>query len=98
MNGNSVYIDAGTNSGLAEGTQLVLKQSTSLSDEDAAKTSLEPGVVARLKGGLGRNHIGRLRGRRDRRDLVENDVLSLPEEEVKKIVEKDALGNTRTTL
>src|SRR5947209_5198548 len=49
VSGTDVYIDGGTSSGLAEGTELILKQKTSLSDQDAAATSLEPGVVARLK-------------------------------------------------
>ena len=35
--------------GLAEGTELILKQKTSLSDQQAAATTIEPGVVARLK-------------------------------------------------
>jgi hypothetical protein len=95
INGTSVYIDGGTSSGLAEGTQLVLKQSTSLSDEDAAKTSLEPGVVARLKVVSVASTSAVCEVIATRRDLVENDVVSLPDEEVKKIVDKDALGNTR---
>jgi hypothetical protein len=95
INGTSVYIDGGTSSGLAEGTQLILKQSTSLSDEDAAKTSLEPGVVARLKVVSVASTSAVCEVVAARRDLVENDVVSLPDEEVKKIVDKDALGNTR---
>jgi hypothetical protein len=95
INGTSVYIDGGTSSGLAEGTQLVLKQSTSLSDEEAAKTSLEPGVVARLKVVSVASTSAVCEVIASGRDLVENDVVSLPDDEVKKIVDKDALGNTR---
>lgn len=95
INGTSVYIDGGTSSGLAEGTQLILKQSTSLSDEEAAKTLLEPGVVARLKVVSVASTSAVCEVVATRRDLVENDVVSLPDEEVKKIVDKDALGNTR---
>lgn len=95
INGTSIYIDGGTSSGLAEGTQLVLKQSTSLSDEEAAKTSLEPGVVARLKVVSVASTSAVCEVVATRRDLVENDVVSLPDDEVKKIIDKDALGNTR---
>src|SRR5579863_7594903 len=49
VSGTDVYIDGGTSSGLAEGTELILKQSTALSDQQAANTAIEPGVVARLK-------------------------------------------------
>jgi hypothetical protein len=95
INGTSVYIDGGTSSGLAEGTQLILRQSTSLSDEEAAKTSLEPGVVARLKVVSVASTSAVCEVIASGRDLVENDVISLPDDEVKKIVDKDALGNTR---
>ena len=95
ISGSNVYIDGGTSSGLVEGTQLILKQSTSLSDEEAAKTSLEPGIVARLKVVSVASTSAVCEVTATGRDLVENDVLSLPDDEVKKIIDKDALGNTR---
>jgi hypothetical protein len=45
VSGNDVYIDGGTSSGLAEGTELIIKQNTSLSDQQAANTTIEPGGV-----------------------------------------------------
>lgn len=95
VSGTNVYIDGGTSSGLAEGTQLILKQSTSLSDEEAAKTMLEPGIVARLKVVSVASTSAVCEVIATKRDLAEKDVLSLPDEEVKKIIDKDALGNTR---
>jgi hypothetical protein len=95
ISGSNVYIDGGTSSGLVEGTQLILKQSTSLSDEEAAKTSLEPGIVAKLKVVSVASTSAVCEVIATGRDLVENDVLSLPDDEVKKIIDKDALGNTR---
>src|SRR5258708_31388752 len=49
VSGSNVYIDGGTSSGLIEGTELILRQNTALSDKEAANTTLEPGVVAKLK-------------------------------------------------
>jgi hypothetical protein len=49
INGSNVYIDGGTTSGLREGTELILKQSTNLSEQDPANAAIEPGVIARLK-------------------------------------------------
>ena len=44
-----MYIDGGTTSGLTEGTELILKQSTNLSEQDPANAAIEPGVIARLE-------------------------------------------------
>jgi hypothetical protein len=49
INGSNVYIDGGTTSGLREGTELILKQSTNLSEQDPANAAIEPGVIARLE-------------------------------------------------
>jgi hypothetical protein len=95
VSGTNVYIVGGTSSGLAEGTELILKQSTALSDEEAAKTSLEPGIIARLKVVSVASTSAVCEVIATKRDLVENDVISLPDSEVKKIVDKDAMGNTR---
>ena len=95
INGNNAYIDGGVSSGLVEGTELVLKQSTGLADGDPANVVLEPGVVARLKVVSVASTSAVCEVIATKRDLVENDVLSLPDAEVKKLVDKDALGNSR---
>src|SRR5215469_17830801 len=84
VSGTNIYIDAGTSSGLAEGTEVILKQSTALSDEEAAKTSLEPGIVARLKVISVASTSAVCEVVQTRRDLVEGDLLSLPDLEIKK--------------
>ena len=95
MSANDVYIDGGTSSGLAEGTELILKQKTSLSDEESAATSIEPGVIARLKVISVASTSAVCEVVATKRDLAKDDILSLPDSEVKKIIDKDAVGNTR---
>ncbi len=95
VSGANVYIDGGSSSGLAEGTELILKQNTSLSDKEAAGTSLEPGVVARLKVISVASTSAVCEVVATKRDLTESDIVSLPDMEVKKIVDKDIVGNTR---
>jgi hypothetical protein len=95
VSGSNVYIDGGTSSGLVEGTELILKQNTSLSDKEAANTKLEPGVVAKLKVISVASTSAVCEVIASKRDLAENDIVSLPDEEVKKLVDKDALGNSR---
>jgi len=95
VSGTDVYIDGGTSSGLAEGTELILKQKTSLSDQDAAATSLQPGVVARLKVISVASTSAVCELVETRRDLAKGDILSLPDSEVKKIVDKDTVSNSR---
>jgi hypothetical protein len=95
VTGTDVYIDGGTSSGLAEGTELILKQKTSLSDQDAAATSIEPGVVARLKVISVASTSAVCEVVATKRDLAKDDILSLPDSEVKKIVDKDAVSNSR---
>jgi hypothetical protein len=95
INGSSVYIDGGTTSGLREGTELILKQSTSLSDQDPANAAIEPGVIARLKVVSVASTSAVCEIVATKRDLAEKDVLSLPEDEIKKITDKDTVGSTR---
>jgi hypothetical protein len=95
INGSSVYIDGGTTAGLREGTELVLKQSTSLSDQDPANAAIEPGVIARLKVISVASTSAVCEIVSTKRDLTEKDVLSLPENEIKKITDKDTVGSTR---
>lgn len=95
VSGTDVYIDGGTSSGLAEGTELILKAKTSLSDEEAAGTTIEPGVVARLKVISVASTSAVCEVVKSKRDLAQGDMVSLPDSEVKKIIDKDAVGNTR---
>jgi hypothetical protein len=95
INGSSVYIDGGTTSGLREGTELVLKQSTKLSEQDPANAAIEPGVIARLKVISVASTSAVCEISATKRDLTDKDVVSLPDSEVKKIVDKDTIGSTR---
>jgi len=49
ISGSNVYIDAGRNAGLAEGSKLILKQDPKKPAEDPSNAALEPGIVAKLK-------------------------------------------------
>jgi hypothetical protein len=93
--GKDVYIDGGASSGLAEGTELILKQNTALTDQQAAATTLAPGIVARLKVISVASTSAVCEVEASKRDLAEGDVVSLPDSEIKKLVEKDTVGNTR---
>jgi hypothetical protein len=95
INGSSVYIDGGTTSGLREGTELILKQSTNLSEQDPANAAIEPGVIARLKVISVASTSAVCEISATKRDLTDKDVVSLPDEEVKKLVDKDTIGSTR---
>ena len=95
ISGTSVYIDGGSSSGLAEGTELILKANTSLSDEEAVNTTIEPGVIARLKVVSVASTSAVCEIVKSKRDLAQGDLVSLPDSEVKKIIDKDAVGNTR---
>jgi hypothetical protein len=95
VNGNNVYIDAGRSAGLAEGMQVVLKQSPSGTSAGGVDVALEPGIVARLSVVSLASTSAVCQVDSSTRDLVAGDVLTLPEAEVEKIVQKDALGNTR---
>src|SRR5579871_3649757 len=74
VNGTDAYIDGGTSSGLAEGTELVLKQKTSLTDQQAAGTMIEPGIGARLKVISVASTSAVCEVVATKRDLVEGDV------------------------
>ena len=95
INGTSVYIDAGRDAGLAEGTSLVLKQDTSKPSADAQNTAVEPGVVAKLEVVAIASNSAVCEVKSTTRELVVGDTLSLPDAEVEKLVEKNTLGNTR---
>ena len=95
VSGNSVYIDAGRDAGLVEGTKLVLKQDPSKQDSDTTNTAIEPGIVARLTVVAVASTSAVCEVNASKRDLVGGDVVSLPDTEVEKIVAKNTLGNTR---
>jgi hypothetical protein len=95
INGPNVYIDGGRNAGLAEGTKLVIKQNPSKPAEEGTNKAIEPGIIARLTviSVASTSAICELEA--SSRELVANDVVSLPDSEVEKQVEKNTLGNTR---
>jgi hypothetical protein len=95
VSGPNVYIDAGRDAGLAEGTKIVLKQSPSRASTAGSDTPVEPGIVARLTVVSVASTSAVCQVDSSSRDLVVGDALSLPEAEVEKIVAKNALGNTR---
>ena len=95
VNGSNVYIDAGRDAGLAEGTKLVLKQDPSKAETDKTNAAIEPGIVARLTvvAVASTSAVCDVSG--TTRELAVGDVVSLPDNEVEKLVEKNTLGNTR---
>jgi hypothetical protein len=95
VSGKSVYIDAGRDAGLVEGTKLVLKQDPSKPDADTTNTAIEPGIVARLTVVAVASTSAVCEVNASTRDLAAGDVVSLPDTEVEKIVAKNTLGNTR---
>jgi hypothetical protein len=95
VSGSNVYIDGGRSAGLAEGTKLVLKQDPTKPANDQANTGLEPGVIAKLTVVSVASTSAVCEVVATARDLAVDDVLSLPDAEVEKLVEKNTLGNTR---
>ena len=95
INGTNLYIDAGRNADLSEGMQLVLKQATNKQTADKDNAALEPGVIARVKVVSVATTSAVCEIESTTRELTDKDVLSLPNAEVEKIVEKHTLGNTR---
>ncbi len=94
VSGSDVYIDGGRNAGLAEGTKLIVKQDPT-KPASGTNVALEPGIIARLKVISAASTSAVCEVEAAARDLVENDVVWLPEQEVAKLVERDTLGNTR---
>jgi hypothetical protein len=95
VNGSNVYIDGGKNAGLAEGTKLVLKQNPTKPDKDESNAPIEPGVVAKLTVVSVASASAVCEIVASSRELVQDDVVSLPDAEVEKMVEKNTIGNTR---
>lgn len=96
VNGNSVYIDGGRSSGLTQGAKLILKQSAVQPSSDNQNAAIAPGVIARLTVVAVASTSAVCQVDSTTRSLVPGDVVSLPQAEVEDLVEKNALGNTRT--
>lgn len=96
VNGANVYIDGGRDAGLAEGTKLVIKQSPSQASDPGKETPLEPGIVAKLTVISVASVSAVCQVDSTSHEIAVGDVISLPYAEVEKMVEKNALGNTRS--
>jgi hypothetical protein len=94
VNGDSVYIDAGRDAGLTEGTKVILKQNPSVAGSVEEKV-IEAGVLARLTVVAVASTSAVCQVTASTRDIAVGDTLSLPDEEVANLVAKNALGNTR---
>ena len=95
MNGTNVYIDGGRSAGLAEGTKLVLKQDPAKPENDERNAAIEPGVIAKLTVVSVASTSAVCELVVSKRELAVDDVVSLPDAEVEKLVEKNTVGNTR---
>jgi hypothetical protein len=95
ISGTNVYIDGGRDSGLTENTQLVLKQDPTRPDTDSGNKPLAPGIIARLTVISVASTSAVCEVSASTRDLTTSDLITLPDDEVEKLVEKHTLGNTR---
>jgi hypothetical protein len=95
ISGTDVYIDGGRDAGLAEGTKLVLKQDPTKPDKDPANLAIEPGVIAKITVVSVASTSAVCQIDAKARDIVVGDILSLPNTEIEKLVERNTLGNTR---
>src|SRR4051794_17341334 len=93
VSGTNVYIDAGRDAGLAEGTKIVLKQAPAKADDNDA--AVQPGVIAKLTVISVASTSAVCQVDETTRDLAVGDVLSLPETELEQMVAKNAISNTR---
>ena len=95
VNGTDVYIDGGRDSGLAEGTAIVLKQAPSKKETAGHEESLDPGILARLTVISVASSSAVCQVDSSTRELAVGDFVTLPQPEVEKLIEKNTLGNTR---
>jgi hypothetical protein len=95
INGTDVYIDGGRSAGLTEDESLIVKQDPTKAADDASNAAIEQGVIARLKVISVASTSAVCEVIASKRDLTENDIISVPDSEVKKMVDRDALGNSR---
>lgn len=95
INNSNVYIDAGRDAGLAEGTKLVLKQDPTAAAASTTPAAIEPGVVAKLTVVAVASTSAVCEVNSTARELQPGDTVSLPDNEVEKMIEKQDLGSTR---
>ena len=95
VNGMNVYIDGGRSAGLAEGTKLVVKQDPAKPANDVSNAAIEPGIIAKLTVISVASTSAVCEIDSKARELVADDMVSLPDTEVEKLIEKNTLGNTR---
>jgi len=95
INGSDVYIDGGRNDGLEEGMKLVLKQDPTKPASAPANAALEPGIIARLTVVSVASTSAVCEVKATARPMSVGDVVTMPDTEVEKIVEKDTLGKSR---
>ena len=95
VSGSNVYVDGGRDAGLAEGTKLELKQAPAKPTKDGEDAAVAPGIVARLTVVAIASTSAVCEVVSTTRELQVGDVVSLPDAEVEKLVEKHTLGNTR---
>src|ERR1039457_7098319 len=95
INGSNVYIDAGRDAGLAEGTKLVLKQDPSKAETAKTNVAIEPGIIAKLTVVARPSASAVCQVSGPTRELAVGGVVTLPNAEVEKLVEKNTLGNAR---
>ena len=80
---------------MAEGTKLVLKQDPAKPENDERNAAIEPGVIAKLTVVSVASTSAVCELVVSKRELAVDDVVSLPDAEVEKLVEKNTVGNTR---
>ena len=95
VNGANIYIDGGRNDGLGEGTKLVLKQDPTKPVKDGENVPVEPGVIAKLTVVSIASSSAVCEIAASSRNIAVGDTVSMPDDEVEKIVEANTLGNTR---
>ena len=95
ISGANVYIDGGRSAGLAEGTQLILKQNPTKPAGDPSNIALQPGIIAKLKVVSVASTSAVCEVEATARPLAEGDSVWMAEDDVAKLVQKDTLGNTR---
>jgi hypothetical protein len=95
INNSNVYIDAGRDARLAEGTKLVIKQDPSKVSISGTTPLIEPGIIAKLTVVAVASTSAVCEVNTTSRELEPGDTVSLPDNEVEKIIEKQDLGNTR---
>ena len=95
VNGPNVYIDGGRDANLAEGNALILKQDPTKPDSDPSNVPIAPGIIARLTVVSVASNSAVCEVGASARDVVPGDIVTLPDSEVEKMVQKDELGSTR---